>query len=670
MSRFAFLALLALGCPPSFAQQAASTSEKPVEFPLRCDRKLSTDSTLFLLESAPLWLLEKHQRHSFPYKLASTGLGRFFFQLDRSPSQRRNGLEAALPKLVEELRGFDRGFSFAALYFPYKTKKYTYLNMEGITFLGQTSNKEWLRNQWNRLRPLFEDPQGKVEETRALGESPITATWLYGTYLRPDGQKSQGALGAIAHAQRGSYGGFFTGTYYGWNETSAKERLSRVLGSGEKALATGLGAMRGDRKGASIPGVKVLHPEGTVLGRLLFQFGPFMKQEENLHGRKGIQGHELFGFLSIQGAQDTVWVKGDRLFEKLQILENNEANSVFEALTPLDSAPSAILPLLPKKAIGYLRFRFNLDWLRELFGRTQKKSRFALSKSELALTLNTIRAIAALPIPEDPLSLEDLKGSVEIALLISPPSPGSYWPEIFVLTPKREKRLSPKDRLGALTQPFYAIFLGRGEKQEDLAKSIKTLGKGVKALSFVNYAKVITEHQKKSWFRMPTGAYPGAGNFCAAENDAYSILCFTPSAMRRFLRSPKKGAKAESPSWLPKEILGQKGDLLQGTLRLQDLVPFYPLSLFLAFSTTSSGPIKNNSDKNKKKAQPKVPTARKIAKLLGTETFRFYRLPSQGEGRGLLVMDHQGEGLFSPFNIATLAFGAATLDQLFRSIPR
>ncbi len=667
MTAFPLTALCAVSLsllPILPAQQTTPPSKKPVVFPLRGDRHLPSDGLFFLLESAPVWVLEEHGRHFLPYQMAKTGIGPALFGLDKSWDSRWGAFQEMIPKLAAELRGFDRGFSLTALYFPRKEKGYTRMQPEGITVIGQTSDKEWLQHRWDRVGPLFKDANVNEEEAKALGTSPMVANWVYGVYPRPDGKHTYGHLGVLGVARRGKFGSLFTGSYIAWNEQAAKNGLDRTRESGEKSLSLSLGAYKSNRKGARIQGLEPFQPKGTILGRVLFPLSPYIEQMKKVYGPhpRDLEDPKAMGMLSIQGVQDTVWAEGETIHEKIQVLENKGNPSVFEALAPLESDPSQVLPLLSKKAFGFFRLRLNLAWFANLFSRTQKNKRLSLSKGELTLFLNTLRAITALPIPKDPTSLEDLKGSVELTLLFGPPSPGSFWPEIFVLTQKRPGSLPPRKRLAALAQPFYTTFLRNHVKDPSLAKNIKTIGKGAKTLSFVNYGMAISKYQKKSWFRVPTGVFPGSGIFCAAEDKDYAILCFAPSAMRRFLR--RDPAKTTRPTWLPKGALGQKGDLLQGALRLGSLAKVYPFGFLLA-ATQRRRPAMT-----KQKTNPRILKGSQLAKLFTTETFRIYRHPPKGDHRGLLVMDHTGSGLFSLFNISAITFGGITLDYLFSSLPR
>jgi hypothetical protein len=579
------------------------------------------------------------------------------FGLEKPRDQRWMKLQKALPKLVKEIRGFDRGFSIAGHYFARKEGKTIRIEPEGLSIHGQSSNKEWLQSQWSRIRPIFYQASFNTEESRALGGSPITANWIYGVLERPDGKPIDRTLGAIALARRGKIASFFTGLFYTWSPQSREKRLLRVLDTGEKALSVGLGALKSDRKGARIPGLEVFQPKGTTLGRVVFNLAPYFDQLSKSWG-KALEESKALGFLSTQSLQGRAWVEDGIINEKIQILETKNMPSAFEAVSPLESNASRILSILPKKAFGFLRFKLNLDWFRKLFQRTQKLRGLRLTKGELSLLLNTIRSLNALPIPKDPTSLDDFIGTQSLTLFFSPPSPGSYWPEIFVVTPKREKRTSPRERLETLSKPFYKMLIGNKSDDKTLNKKIKIKGKGARSLAYLNYGKVIVENQKSGWFRVSTGLLPGGGSFCAAETDHYSILCFTPSAMKRFLRSKKT---ENMPSWLPEEALGKKGDLLQGCFRLQNFSKTYPLRMALAI-------IGRNSPKSKNK--PHIPTSTEIAQLFSTESFRLYRLPSKEKKKSVIVFDHKGSGLFSLINISSISFGGILLDYLFYSFSR
>ncbi|HHI80214.1 MAG TPA: hypothetical protein ENK02_09540 [Planctomycetes bacterium] len=650
MNRIALATTVALF--PSFLWAQQPVAKKAIRFPLRCDRSLPSDGTLFLLESAPISLLEKHGKHFFPLQFVKTGIASLLISLEAAGRPGWKRYRAALPKLLAELRGFDQGFSLAGMYFPYKDGERTILNPEGFSVFGQSSNKQWVLGQWDRLATLFRDPKTNTHEERALGGSPISSNWIYDLFIGPDGNPSQGVLGVVGHARRGKFASFFTASYYGWREEYSKKQLARVLHSGEHSLAAGLGILKNDHKGNRIEGIDVFRPQGTTLGRVLVHLGTYMEKvrANSKTSHRNMEEMEALGLLSIFGIQDTVWVENETIREKIQVREWKGRNSVFDGLAPLDSDATQYQSLLPPKAFGFLRLRLSMDWLHQLLERIQAQKRMRLRPENLARVLNLIRSLLALPIPKNPASLDDFQGTQEIVVFFSPPSPGSFWPEIFILTPKKGTSLKPHQRLQKLAGFFYKIRIPNYEEKDPAySKSVKDKGKGTTSYSYVNYGKVISEHEKKNWFTIPVGALPGAGIFSAAQTEDYSILCFAPSAMRSFLKTLSSGkGKTDKPEWIPQEALGHKGDLLQGVLRLQELAKTFPWKLAFAGMMVAS-PHKR-----------KIPGSADIARLFTTEAFRIYRLPPQGEDKGLLVMDHSGSGLVSLHSWATFFYGGLT----------
>ncbi|GEM_PF-4694711 len=644
--------------------QAQKASQRPIRFPLLCDRNLPAKNTLVLLESPPLQVLEKEGNNFFPYIFLRDGFLSSLLALDQGSSHRWASFLNSQKKILGELKGLDRGFSLSALVYPQKTGKYTYSTYRGTLLLGQSSNRDWLTSQWERFQPLLETEKDTKEEELTLGGSPLVAHWIHGT----PSSHSRGFHTSIAYARRGKTIGIHVHKFYHWDWDSATfdQRLKPAKEAAEFNLGAGLGALGLKRGGATIMGLPAFHPkQGTILGRFVSHTGPwFQATEEFLEKRgRGVTPPMMLGFFSLEGVEDTIWTEGGRISERIQAKERPGKRSVFDAFAPLSAGSDELRGILPQKAIGSLRVSIHLPWIKKLFELIQASKRYSVSQENLATALNTIRAILGMPIPDQaPTKMNDFVGSQELIALLALPSPGSFWPEIFLLTPKRKTSASPLKRLQAISQPFLVSLLGTQLSADEAKKAVKILGKGKTQIRYLNYlafAKSKMKSSRLSVLMLMGGALPGGGKFCVSSNDRFEILSFSPSSLRTYLKG-KRTPDAEASKWNPAYLAGEKGELLQCGLNLAPLVEAYPFQSLFLFATRR-GPAGK---------KPKIPRFKNLARLFQPETILLRRLPAKEKEKGVLLLKHQGGSFLSPYTFFSMFFGAQFIETLSQAFSR
>ena len=637
--------------------QAPPSAQKPIRFPLPCDRSLPTENTLFVLESPPLKVLKKEGGTFFPYQFIKEKLLTTILSLGRSNLTHWDSLD---PLLIKELEGMDRGFSLSVFSFPQKRGKTTFFHEEGALLLGQTSNRSWAEGQWGRLNQHFTEKDKTELQEKTLGGSPLVGRFLHSLYRKGGPNR----LGILGHGRRGSIMGLHVNTFFAWSEKAATERQKNAMEGAQFNLGAGLGALGLKHGGAKVKGLKVYRPKGTILGRLVAHLGPYFQHTEERWKKwgRGETPPQLLGFFSIQAVQDTLWTHAGKLFEKIEILEREDVRSIFAVLAPLAPPRAPIPESLPAKAVGYLRVSFHLPWIKELFERIQASNNYAISQPNMAMALNTIRAILGMPIPKtNPSKMSDMVGTREITILLALPSPGSLWPEIFILSPKGKSPLSQEARLSALSKPFLKTILrGRDLPEEQIIQSkIKHLGKDQSRVSYLNFFKLVNNDGTRGSSLIMRSFLPGGGKFSTGSNDQFEILSFSPAVLRNYLRG-KRTPPSTVSDWCPSPSPQGKGDLLQAGFNLRPLVKVYPFQVvLLGFQATRV------SSRNARKAEkPKIPNFKRMGEWMTPETIRMRRLPAKEGKRGMLVINHEGVSILSPYSILGLSYAGNFLSDL------
>ncbi len=385
----------------------------------------------------------------------------------------------------------------------------------------------------------------------------------------------------------------------------------------------------------------------------------FRFAEEKWKKRKrGMTPPMMLGFFSVDGIQDTIWTQGGKIRERIEATERKGQRSVFDALVPLKAGEDDLKGIFPSKAIGFFRISVHLPWIKDLFGLIQKSKNFSISMQNQAMALNTIRGILGMPIPKNVAEgMGDFVGNREITLLLALPSPGSFWPEIFLLSPKNNAPLSREARLMAISKPIFSLFRRNLTplKDSEIRDAMKVLGRKKTKISYLNYMKLAMKNRNRGLMEMVLGVFPGGGKFSVGSNDRFEILSFSPSALRGYLRG-KRASEPRAKS-LESVLVGKgEGELLQGVVNLGPLVKVYPFQAI--FSVITMAGLRG------KKKKLKIPPFAELARLLGPETFGLRRLPPQGEGRGVLVLDHEGGALLSPFSILGLGYSGVFFSDL------
>ena len=644
----AFAALL-----PTFLSAQQPGPKKAVRFPLPCDRSLPATNTSLVLEFPPLATLEKEGKGFFPYQFIKEGFLKASLQLWNILSSGSEDYVQRNTKLVQELQGLDLGFSLSLLSFPKMRGGSLDFDPRGALLLGQARDSSWVKGAGKRILRVF----AKEGETELI-EKALGGTPLMGTFLHRSFSEDSNRLGVLAFAHRGKRIAVYSNSFSASDEDTFVARSKLVLENAESALGAGIGTLGLKRGGARVEGIKVFQPKGTILGRLVAHLGPYFQQAEKNWKERGYgeDGPFVLGFHSIQDLQDTLWTQKGKTFEKIEVIEREAVPSIFEVFAPLAPTKARPSDLLPPKALGFLRVSINLPWIKKLFDRFQASKRLALSPSETIMSLNMIRGILGMPIPkENPGNMEDMLGSKELLVLLALPSPGSFWPEIFVLSPKGGSPLSQEDRLLAFAQPALSSI--RKKKTLSIKKliheSIKYLGKGKNRIAYLNIFKVARLADPGRSMSIPEGLFPGGGKLSLGSNERFEILSFSPASLRNYLQ----GRRSPAQAWNPSELSQTKGEMLQTGFNLAPLVKIYPFkALFLLFSAFVSpmGPTRSI----------KFPDFNRIGRFLGPENFRIHRLPSRGGKRGMLIINHQGGSMFSPFTPLTLGIGGKFLYAL------
>jgi hypothetical protein len=621
---------------------------------------LPQENTIFVLESPPLHVLEKEGKRFFPYVFFKDGFQLALLSMGNPTNPKWEVFEKTSPIFLDELRKMSRGFSLSTFSFPQKKGKYQNIGPQGLLLLGQTSDRKEIEGQWERLRSLFFSKGKRFSfEERALGGSPLTGKFLTEVFQ----PKRRGMLGSLAYSRRGKIVGLHANSFYGWNKETAKTRGEMALEAAELQLGAGLGTLGLKRGGTKVEGLDVFQPQGIILGRLVSNSGPFFRRlEESWKKRnRGVTPPQMLGFLSIEGAQDTIWKKDGKFFERMEIVERQGVPSIVDAFTILPPKKGKLKGLLPAKAVGFLRISVNLPWVKNLFQQIQASQHYSVSTAEMVRSLNTIRAILGMPIPKkNPKDMKDMVGNQEILILLALPSPGTFWPEVFILSPKLKTSLSREDRLSALADPLI-YFLLRGKPFPDkrlLLSSIKFFGEGTSRVAYLNYFTLVQKTGTRRSYGILRGFLPGGGKFSVGSNEDFEILSFSPATLRRYLRG--KRTSDSSASWGPSSFSGEQGKLLQAGINLAPLIQVYPFQTIFTLIRT----ITISLSKGKKR---KLPNFQNLGALFGAETFRIQRLPSQGGKKGVIVLHHEGGSFLSPYSILAMAFGGTYLDHLMRS---
>ena len=638
--------LLALALFPSPQERKGQ-----LRFPLACDRDLPAKNTLLVLEFPPLQTLEKEGARFFPFQFIKEGFLRASLQLSYPAFSNWGGFDRRNTELIQKLRGLNQGFSFSLLSFPRQREKNSDFDPQGILILAQAQDSSWAQTEGERLLKVFAT-KGKTKRLeQSLGGTP-----LMGTFLTRMFSEDWRRVGILGFSRRGRRIAVYTNSYHAWDEESGRTQLEHAFEDAEAALGAGLGTLGLKRGGARIQGIPVFVPEGRILGRMVAHPGPFFERLEKQESRSRAQVPRRLGLHSIKAVQDTLWIREGKSFEKIEVLEREGVPSIFDALAPLGPTQAKPSDLLPPKALGYFRFSLHLPWIKKTIERFQASKSLALSRAELGRTLNMIRAFLGMPIlRKDPSDMADMRGSQELLVLFALPSPGSLWPEIFILSPKRNIPLSHEDRLLALAQPTLSRI--RKDKNLSLKKrfhqAIKHLGKGANRISYLNlfqFALSLDPERSKSF---PERLFPGGGKLSLASDNHFEILSFSPASLRNYLR----GRRAPHQGWCPKNLLQKKGDLVQAGFDLSPLVRIYPIKLVLLaihamFSFGTPDP------------SFKIPDFKTIEKWLGPEQWNMRRMPSNKTKRGLLVIDHKGGSTMTPFNFAAWGIVESLLDAL------
>ncbi|HHI81059.1 MAG TPA: hypothetical protein ENK02_13920 [Planctomycetes bacterium] len=637
-----------------------------VRFPLPWNRNLPPN-TVFLLEAAPLQLLETREESLTPFNLLSLGLfpGIFAYvklREDELGEERGSGVEDLtselqdITRLSRKLRSFDRGFSLCLQVDLGPNKK---PRLYGPILRGELAGSSQGEGFWGEMEELLgpsEAEQGDlVLHLPSSSPTEVRAKWLEKkVFMFCDSGLKVGRAG-LGYLRRGKRVALYpVADFCPSREETDRLAFSRKL---RKKVARGLAYAEGLLSSEGSPGGESgekaafppIEPKGMELGRFLVRLAPLRTLLEKTLAKEPGKRELVMGLFPLERLESRLWSAGKGVRERTHLVEGIGRSSVFRSLLPMKQGPGDLAFYQPEEVQLMFRFRLDLDWLRDLVLKLQKQPGSPPAQI-WADSLNLARALLGLPVPKEPASPRDLRGS----LLVQFFSFGRAWSNLLLLVERREGSPPPRERLIQLLRSSF--HLGLKERAPAFEARIKRMRGGEGEIHSVNWLRPLLDHQILDK-DVPVGAFPGGGFLSTGRTSRYNLLALAPRSLRSYLRLLKKRRTGETgPAALPSELQGRGASLMLGF--------YHPIpSSFVAQNLILL--IRGFRVLLPKNLRPSIPTVSGIMKRFPPEGFRLWDPGKEAGGKRLLVLDRWGGNSLSPTTLASIVMGTLFGMPLF-----